>query len=77
MTRATTPSSSRGAHDRRRTDEVADHLECPASRWNVHRLALNGTSAPIEHVKTHCPVLIATLVAIAEAAKYDREIDAE
>jgi hypothetical protein len=54
---------------------VTDHLECRASGWNVDRSALNGTSAPLEHVKTHCPALIATLVAIAQAAKDNHEVD--
>jgi hypothetical protein len=48
---------------------AADHLQCPAPGWTVHRSALYGTSAPVEHVKTHCPALIATLVAIARDAQ--------
>ena len=56
---------------------AADHLACRASGWNIHRAGLSGTSAPVEHVLTRCPALIATLVAMAEAAKYDRELDAE
>ena len=48
---------------------VSDRLECRASGRNVDRSALNGTSAPVDYVKRHCPALIATLVAIAREAQ--------
>jgi hypothetical protein len=53
---------------------VTDDLECRAS---VERSALNGAGAPVEHVKTHCPGLIATLVAIARAAERQHGVEHE
>jgi hypothetical protein len=54
--------------------------DCPANGllgWSADDLALNATSASVEHVKTRCPMLIATLVAIAHAAKNDGPLDDE
>jgi hypothetical protein len=38
----------------------------------VNRSASNGASPPVEHVRTHCPAPIATLVAIARTAEDDQ-----
>jgi hypothetical protein len=35
----------------------------------VDRPAPSGSSAPVEHVRTRCPALIATLVAMARASE--------
>jgi hypothetical protein len=51
--------------------------DCPANGllgWSADDLALNATSASVEHVKTRCPMLIATLVAIAHTAKNDEAL---
>jgi hypothetical protein len=54
--------------------------DCPANGllgWSADDLALNATSASVEHVKTHCPMLIATLVAITHAATNGEALDDE
>jgi hypothetical protein len=56
---------------------VANHPEWPAPGPAVWGSMPSSTSAPAEHVRTHCPALIATLSAIAQAAKDDERVDDE
>ena len=49
--------------------------ESRASCRSGHHSALSGTSVPVEHVKTHCPALLAALVAIARAPKDDQAVN--
>src|SRR3954447_3477249 len=48
---------------------LANHRAWRASGGNICCSAFDGTSAPVEHVRSHCPVLIATPIAMARAAE--------
>jgi hypothetical protein len=54
------------------------HRSARAARGSPSRSASRCTptssSAPVEHVKTHCPALIATLLAIAREARDHAEL---
>jgi len=50
------------------------------SKWalpgrSVDRYEVNDTTAPVAHVRTRCPALIATLVAMARASKDAQGVD--
>jgi hypothetical protein len=48
---------------------LANHRAWRAFGGNICCSAFDGTSAPVEHVRSHCPSLIATLIAMARAAE--------
>jgi hypothetical protein len=52
-----------------------DYRERGLHGCNVGRFALNGPSGAVEHVKSRCPALIATLVAMARASKDGQDVD--
>lgn len=55
-------------------------IDAQANRRRRHdaprsRSTTTNAISPVEHVRTHCPALIATLVAMARMAKDDRGVD--
>jgi hypothetical protein len=56
---------------------LANHRAWRAFGGNICCSAFDGTSAPVEHVRSHCPGLIATLIAMARAAERQPGVEHE
>ena len=66
--RSCSPPAARSHHPWSRS---TPRRTSPPTRRSGDRAASNGASPPVEHVRTHCPAAIATLVAIARTAEDD------